>query len=180
MSRSRGHPRMRRRRPRHRPQSRLLRSRPPRRRPQYLAPRRLPPQPRPRLPQVKQLPPQRPWRLPHLHPLPLRVHRHQRRGAMRGALAHRSRRRTVARRGRIRGRVAAHHSKTKAARAHSKTCCQKRSAAIPGWRGHASVASAVATGAVVSTEPSAALSRACAHLSRMAARFRVPAAQAPE
>jgi len=161
MSRSRGHPRMRRRRPRPRRQSRLLRPRRRRRRPQprrlHLPPRRLLPQPRPRLPQVKRLPPQRP-RLPsQLHPRPLRVHRHQRRAAMRGARALRSRQRTVARRGRIRGLVAAHHSKTNAARAFSKTWCRKRSAAIPGWRGRASGASAVATGAVASTEPSAAL-----------------------
>ncbi len=51
----------------------------------------------------------------------------------------------------IPGLVAAHHSKT-FARALSRTLYQKGSAAIPAWRGRVSVASAVASGAVVNTD----------------------------
>jgi hypothetical protein len=149
-----------RRRPRRRcppSQSRLLRPRPRRRRPQprrpLLLPRRRLPQQRRFLPQMPRLFPHRPQRLPHLHWLPLQVHRFQRRVATRGVNLSQNRQRTVARRGKIAipALVAPHHSKT-IARTPSRTRYQKGCAAIPAWRGRASVASAVATGAVVNTD----------------------------
>jgi hypothetical protein len=158
MSTSCGNPRKRRR--RRPPQSRLLKPRARRRRPQprrqLLLPRRLRPllpQPHPLLPQVHRLRPHRPPRLPHLHRLPVRVQRFQRRVTTRGVNPLQSRQRTMARRGRriaIPGVVATHHPKT-IARALWRTLYQKACAAVPAWRGRASAASAVATGAVVGT-----------------------------
>ena len=165
MNRSCGNPKRRRRR-RPRPQSRLLRLWPPRRRrPQRrrLPPRPCPflPQPRPLLPQMNWLLPRRRRRLPHLRRLPLQVHRFQRRVARVNPLQ--SRQRTVVRRGRIAipGLVAAHHPETVAralwspetvARALWRTWYQNGSAAIPAWGDRVSVASVVATGAVVNTD----------------------------
>jgi hypothetical protein len=63
------------------------------------------------------------------------------------------RQKTAAPRGRIAilAAVAPHHLKT-IARPLSRISEQKGRAAIPTWRGHVSVASAVATGAVVNTD----------------------------
>jgi hypothetical protein len=153
MSRSCGDPRRRRRRRRPPLPSRLLRPRPrPQPRRLLLPPRRLPPQPPPLLRQMHRLLLLRPRRLPHPHRLPLQVHRLQRRVATRRVTRLQDRQRTVARRERIAlpGPVAPHHSKT-IARALSRTSSQEGSAAIPAWRGRVSVESAVATGAVVTT-----------------------------
>jgi hypothetical protein len=153
MSGSCGDPRRRRRRRRPPLQSHLLRPRPrPQPRRLLLPPRRLPPQPPPLLRQMHRLLLLRPRRLPHPHRLPPQVHRLQRRAATRKVTRLQDRQRTVARRERIAlpGPVAPHHSKT-IARALSRTLSQEGSAAIPAWRGRVSVESAVATGAVVTT-----------------------------
>ena len=115
------------------PPPRLLRP-PIRRRPQLRRPvppsRPLPSQPRPILPQMNR-------HLQHLHRRqpPQRPKRHV---STRGAPLLQTRQRKIV--------------VKPCTRARSTTSCQQGSAAIPGWQGHVSVASAVATGAVVNID----------------------------
>ena len=74
----------------------------------------------------------------HLHRRPQPAQRPKRHVSTRGAPLLQTRQRKIALK--------------RCTRARSRTSCQQGSAAIPGWRGHVSVASAVASGAVVNID----------------------------